>query len=255
MIVYILKTVFFSYQLLKTMFIILVISEWEKPEVHVEPEIVQEKMKMSIHDIFKDERVLEHHESISSYIYGTKEGTQVFKVYLKYNDEKAKREIKEHISEGIHPEFIVYTEKFEEIKNNLAPTINMENSSPAVDVEERNRLAKIINEHADNVYKNHSEVNGLRISNVRCVDGRFIQEPCIVIYCLDKLFVPSGESKLPEILGGYPCDIRENIIEFGALLGSSIGIPFSQVRGSVGFLVKSNNPSQIPVTVFLRQLT
>lgn len=224
-------------------------SEWENQNIHVEPEIVHEKM--SIQDIFKDERVLERHESISRYKYGTKGGTQVFKVLLRYNDENAKREIKENISEGIHPEFTVYTERFEEIKKNLAPTVKMENSSPAVDVEERNRLSQIINEQADYVYENHSDVNGLRISNVRCVDGRLIQEPCIVIYCYDRLFVPAGEKKLPESLGGYPCDIRDNIIEFGALLGSSIGIPFSQVRGSVGFLVKSNIPLQVPVTGFL----
>lgn len=202
-------------------------------------------------DIFKDEKVLEKHQSISGYMHGTKHDTQVVKVFLRYNDEHAKREIRENISEGIHPEIIVITERFEEIKKDMAPIINMENSSPAVDEKERKHLDKIINEQADCVYKNHSDVVGLRISNVRCVDKIFKQEPCIVIYCLDKLFIPSDESKLPESLGGYPCDIRENIIMFGAAPGSSIGIPYSHDRGSVGFLAKSNNPLQIPVTGFL----
>lgn len=208
-------------------------------------------MRLTIKDFFKDEKVLEKHQSISGYMHGTKNGTQVVKVFLRYNDEHAKREIRENISEGIHPEIIVITERFEEIKKNMAPIINKENSSPAVDVKERKHLDKIINEQAECVFENHSDVVGLRISNVRCVDNTFKQEPCIVIYCLDKLFVPSDGSKLPASLGGYPCDIRENIIMFGAALGSSIGIPFCQDRGSVGFLAKLNNPLRIPVTGFL----
>lgn len=57
-----------------------------------------------------------------------KNDTQVVKVFLRYNDEHANREIRENISEGIHPELI---ERFEEIKKNMAPIINKENSSPA----------------------------------------------------------------------------------------------------------------------------
>lgn len=116
-----------------------------------------------------------------------------------------------------------------------------------------NRAGRIISNRASYLYKKHSDVFGLRISNVRCVDGKFKQEPCIVIYCLDKSFIPSGENKLPETLEGYPCDIRENIIMFGggASIGSSIGIPYNGSFGSVGFLVKSNVPSLIPVSGFL----
>lgn len=230
-------------------FIILVIREWEKPEV--KPEIVQENIRLTIQDMFKDVKVLEKHQSISGYIHGTKNGTQVVKVFLSYNDENAKREVRENIAEGIHPEIIVITEKFEEIKEKMAPIIDKENSSPPVDVKKRNRLDKIIQEQAEYIYKKHSDVVGLRISNVRCVEDVFTQEPCIVLYCLDKSFVPSNENKLPESLEGYPCDIRENMIMFGAALGSTIGTPYSETCGSVGFLVTSNIPSQIPATGFL----
>lgn len=65
--------------------------------------------------------------------------------------------------------------------------------------------------------------------------------------------VPFGERKLPTILEGYPVDIREDYVMFGHCSncpplnnGYSIGRHSSDQTGSVGFLVKSNNPTSSP---------
>lgn len=39
-------------------------------------------MRLTIKDIFKDKKVLEKHQSISGYMHGTKNDTQVVKVFL-----------------------------------------------------------------------------------------------------------------------------------------------------------------------------
>lgn len=223
------------------------IDEWE------DSEILKQKKALKARRIFKDEEILKKHLSISGYIHGTKNGLEVVKVFLRYDDKIAKLEIKDNILEGLKEEFIIVPKRIKELKEKLTSITEEENSTPGVKVKEMNRVGRIISNRASYIYKKHSDVFGLRISNVRCVDGKFKQEPCIVIYCLDKSFIPSGENKLPETLEGYPCDIRENIIMFGEgpSIGSSIGIPYNGSWGSVGFLVKSNVPSLIPVSGFL----
>lgn len=230
--------------------LISVISEWEKPEIklktpEVKPKIIRETKAKRIsltQNIFKDDNAWKEHRSISGYIHGIKNGVQVVKFFLKYDDKRAKLNMEENISKGLHTEFIVISDRIEEIKKNLAPITAKENSTPAVDANKRNRIDKIIRKGAANIYKNHSDVFGLRISNIRNVGGEFIEEPCIVIYCLDKSFIPANENKLPTELDGWPCDIRENIIMFGGRtnLESSIGTPYDGNYGSIGFLAKSN---------------
>lgn len=217
-----------------------VISEWEKPEVKTK--IKKEKRIVWIQTFFKDENVWKKYGSISGYIHGIKHDVQVVKFFLKYDDKKAKLAMEENISKGLHTEFIVIPDRIEEIKRNLAPITAKENSTPAVDANKRSRLDRIIREEAANILKNHSDVFGLRISNIRNAGGKFLEEPCIVIYCLDKSFIPANENKLPTELNGWPCDIRENIIMFGGEtnLESNIVTPYDRKYGSIGFLAKSN---------------
>lgn len=66
------------------------------------------------------------------------------KVFLSYNDENVKREVRENIVEGIYLEIIVIIEKFKEIKEKMVLIIDKENLSLLVDVKERNCLDKII---------------------------------------------------------------------------------------------------------------
>lgn len=66
------------------------------------------------------------------------------KVFLSYNDENVKREVRENIVEGIYLEIIVIIEKFEEIKEKMVLIIDKENLSLLVDVKKRNCLDKII---------------------------------------------------------------------------------------------------------------
>lgn len=208
---------------------------------------------MWIQTIFKDENVWKKYGSISGYIHGIKHDVQIVKFFLKYDDQKAKLAMEENISKGLHTEFIVIPDRIEEIKRNLAPITAKEYSARSINAQKRSRIDEIIRKRATDIYKNHSDVFGLRISNVRSVGGVLIEDPCIVIYCLDKSFIPANENKLPTEIDGYKCDIRENIIMFGGggNLGSSIGTPYDGKCGSIGFFAKSNVTSDIPTSGFL----
>lgn len=208
---------------------------------------------MWIQTIFKDENVWKKHGSISGYIHGIKHDVQIVKFFLKYDDKKAKLAMEKNISKGLITEFIVIPDRIEEIKRNLAPITAKENSARSINAQRRSRIDEIIRERATDIYRNHSDVFGLRISNVRNVGGALIEDPCIVIYCLDKSFIPANENKLPTEIDGYKCDIRENIIMFGGggNLGSSIGTPYDGKCGSIGFFAKSNVTSDIPTSGFL----
>lgn len=161
--------------------------------------------------------------------------------------------MEDNISKGLHTEFIVVPDRIEEIKKTLAPITVKENSARSINAKKRSLIDKIIRERATEIYKNHSDVFGLKISNVRSVGGELIEDPCIVIYCLDKSFIPANENKLPTEIDGFKCDIRENIIMFGGggNLGSSIGTPYDVKFGSIGFFAKSNVTSDIPASGFL----
>lgn len=208
---------------------------------------------MWIQTIFKDENVCKKHGSISGYIHGIKHDVQIVKFFLKYDDKKAKLAMEKNISKGLITEFIVIPDRIEEIKRNLAPITAKENSARSINAQRRSRIDEIIRERATDIYRNHSDVFGLRISNVRNVGGALIEDPCIVIYCLDKSFIPANENKLPTEIDGYKCDIRENIIMFGGggNLGSSIGTPYDVKFGSIGFFAKSNFTTDIPASGFL----
>lgn len=120
----------------------------------------------------------------------------------------------------------------------------------SIDAPTIKELKKIIQEHGEKIYARYSNVVGLKISNVRCVGGIKKDEPCIVLYCLDKTLLPFGENPLPDSLGGWPCDIREDIVMLGQCLsnctnqslpelGCSIGSSTTGGSGSVGFYYKS----------------
>lgn len=113
----------------------------------------------------------------------------------------------------------------------------------------RSELNNIINSEAEKIYANYSIVSGLGVDNVRYDGNESVNEPCIVIYCLDKILLPYGEKMLPTSLGGYPCDIREGVFMFGNCAdcrhkdpdpGCTIYRPNRiDDLGSAGFLVRS----------------
>lgn len=95
----------------------------------------------------------------------------------------------------------------------------------------------------------HSIIVGLGVDSVQRGD---VDEPCIVIHCLDKSLVPFGEKPLPKFIEGFPVEIREDFVFFGYCAnctsleaGCGIGRPSHPSAGSVGFPVRSNDsPSE-----------
>lgn len=182
---------------------------------------------------------------------GTRDGVDVVKVFLSGDDKKeAEINLREHYPE-VPFEFVDVDTGYDEIITNIEQIEEFEQSLPEIDNEARQKVNTVINRHAEQVFANHSGVIGIEMSNVRSVNNRMINELCIVLFCLDESIRPYGESPLPTHLEGYLCDIRKEFVMFGHYvdcqtmnIGSSIGIPFVELAGSVGFFVRSNDSSQ-----------
>lgn len=215
-----------------TLFSILEASEWERRHV------------------IKDNATLRKNNSIITYIAGRNENDMpIVKVILRYPDYKAKQLFKDNLEK----EFVTIAELTKQNANIVNKIKANEFRKQAVSESKKSHLSEIIYSQADRLYANHSTIVGIGISNVRCINGNFIREPCIVIYCSDKSIIPFGEKPLPTIINGCHCDIRENIFLLGicddcgeenARPGCSIGITTSNVFGSAGFLAKSNKTNR-----------
>lgn len=118
----------------------------------------------------------------------------------------------------------------------------------------RSKLNNIINSESEKIYANYSIVSGLGVDNVRYDGNESFNEPCIVIYCLDKFLLPYGEKMLPTSLGGYLCDVREGVFMFGSCAdcrhadpdpGCTICRPDKMEIGSAGFFVRSTKSKNV----------
>lgn len=118
----------------------------------------------------------------------------------------------------------------------------------------RSKLNNIINSESEKIYANYSIVSGLGVDNVRYDGNESFNEPCIVIYCLDKFLLPYGEKMLPTSLCGYPCDIREGVFMFGKCAdcrhadpdpGCTIFRSDKREIGSGGFFVRSTESKNV----------
>lgn len=215
-----------------TLFSILEASEWEKRHV------------------MKDNATLRKNNSIITYIAGRNENDMpIVKVILRYPDNKAQQLFKDNIEK----EFVTNAELTKQNENIVNKIKSNEFRKRAVSESKKSHLSEIIYSQADRLYANHSTIVGIGISNVRCINGDIIREPCIVIYCSDKSIIPFGEKPLPTSINGCHCDIRENIFLFGicndcgeenARPGCSIGMTISNAFGSAGFFAKSTKTNQ-----------
>lgn len=183
------------------------------------------------------------YKSVLNLIAGIKNDKPTLKVFLSTDDQDAIRFIKDHpeIPKGTVFEFVVKS------NNEQKDPAKMKTySSYPIEKKVRKMLSKTIKNQGERIYANHSSVVGLGIGNMDC-NGQIV--PCIIIYCLDKDLVPFGEKPLPKTLEGFCCDIREDIVMFGACFdchgiahpnpGCCIGLPANGI-GSTGFLVKAN---------------
>lgn len=210
-------------------------------------------------DVILDKSVFKMHPSIIKYITGYKDRDdkkRVVKVYLHGDDKKAENFFKEccKISTDTYFEF-VNVERSKGGNKEVEELKQRERKAPVVDNSTRKQLKQIIQEYGDKIYARHSNVVGIRIGKARRVGDTIQEQPCLVLYCLDKFLVPFGEKPLPEAIAGWPCDIREDFVRFGICPdrclassqnlpdpGCSIGIPSDDSSGSVGFLIESKDP-------------
>uniref|UniRef100_A0A8W8NLM9 Uncharacterized protein n=1 Tax=Magallana gigas TaxID=29159 RepID=A0A8W8NLM9_MAGGI len=201
---------------------------------------------------------LQKYPSIIQFIAGhTKDGQIVVKVYLRNDDKEAESYFKNgsKMLKDTKFEFVCVNKNSKAILKEVEKITHHEKRAPAIDRSTLAKLGNVIQEEGIKIYAQYSNVIGIGISQVRCVGDMIINEPCIVLYCLDKNIIPFGEKPLPESIAGWPCDIREDFVMFGKCprpcpspslnfpeSGCSIGIPSVDSAGSVGFLVESKNP-------------
>lgn len=201
-------------------------------------------------DIIPDRSLLREYPSVIKFVIGHRgDKNPVLKVYLLNDDNNAKLFFRNKFSEYARIEYVHIKSK--ERLDKIETIKFYEEKAPGIDAPTIKELKKIIQEHGDKIFARYSNVVGLKISNVRCDGDIKKDEPCIVLYCLDKTLIPFGENPLPESLGGWPCDIREDIVMLGLRcptncrnqnlpeLGCSIGRPTTDGSGSVGFYYKS----------------
>lgn len=206
--------------------------------------------------MIKDSTELKWYPTILKYIAGHRgDGRPIVKVFLRDDNTEAKVAFLKACIVSKDVEFEVVAEKSNKIKQRAEEIRSYEKTLRPMDKLTRTKLKKVIHEYGEKIYALYSNVVGMGISKVRCVDNEIQEQPCIVLYCLDKTIIPFGEKPLPRSIAGCPFDIREDFVMFGTCpsncpsinpgipeIGCSIGRPSTDYSGSVGFIVESKDP-------------
>lgn len=211
-------------------------------------------------EVLKDKSILQKQHSIVQFIAGYRGGKKpVVKVYLRKKDEQVEMLFKNccKLPKDTEYEFVSVVENSKKISKEVEQIKFYEKRASPINISTMKKLGQVIQEQGEKIYARYSNVVGIGVSQVRRVGNIIKEEPCIVLYCLDKTLIPFGESPLPEYIAGWPCDLREDIVMFGGYAcpnycpssnpnfpepGCSIGIPSVDSAGSVGFLVEPTNP-------------
>lgn len=202
-------------------------------------------------ELKEDSYVHQHYPSIYRYIVGYRDDKKIVKVYLRQEDKNV-----EHFFENCCEKSEETTFEYVNINNQTSQNDADDASAPAVDNSTRIRLDQIICEYYEKFSALYTTFTGMRIGKSRRQNNSILHEPCIVLYCLDKTFIPVGEKPIPGSIEGWPCDIRKGYPFLGTcccncmsseqnvpMPGCSISMPYSNITGSVGFLVEPKNPS------------
>lgn len=228
---------FLKHNFMKDFFSVSVINEWKQRK------IIQKKFKSLTQP------------SVVGYIAGHRgDDRPVVKVFLQNVDEKDKEFFKScrSVPEDTQFEFVNLETANQILEKDESITL-LERA--AFDKTTEQEFNTIIRENAEKIYAKYSTVVGMQIGKVRKMGDTIKEEPCIVLYCLDKRIIPFGEKKLPESIAGWPCVVREEFIMLAACPnhcqpikydfpdpGCSIGVPSDSSSGSVGFLFESEDP-------------
>ena len=178
-----------------------------------------------------------------TFVAGRKNDVSVVKVFLKDDNINVKADIEKRANAiGIQPEFVNVTKRMDKSER-LKNTTKAKKVPLSMDKNTRKHLGNIINNTGDKLMALYSNITWISIGNMP--KGQHFGEPCIVLYCLDKMLVPFGEKQLPVSWEGYPVDIQESFVMLACSdgcrsleNGCSIGIPSGNVTGSVGIFVK-----------------
>lgn len=190
-------------------------------------------------------KILEQFPSVLTYIVGKINDKPAVKVFLKGEDSKAEA----HFRQSFHKhsmQFVNVTKRMEDILQK-ATQIKFQ---PQMDKEISKRLEEIIQEQSKKLMEKHSHI--IRISAGNMPEGMHAGKPCIVIHCLDKILIPTGEQELPKQIEGFQVCIKEGFSMFGFCEGCetlkngcSIGQRLDTAAGSIGFFVKVRKPDQL----------
>lgn len=201
-------------------------------------------------ELKEDSYIRRNYPSFYRYIVGYRGDKKIVKVYLRQEDKNV-----ENYFENCCEKSEETTFEYVNI-NNQTTEHDDDASAPAVDNSTRIELDQIICENYEKFSALYTTFTGMKIGKSRRENDKILHEPCIVLYCLDKTFIPVGEKPIPDSLEGWPCDIRKGHPILGTcccncmfseekfpMPGCSISMPFSNITGSVGFLVEPKNPS------------
>lgn len=202
-------------------------------------------------ELKEDINVHQNYPSLYRYIVGYRGDQKIVKVYLHKEDKNL-----EHFFENCCEKSEETTFEYVYINNQPTSEDDIDAGAPAVDDSTRDELAQIICEHYEKFSALYTTLTGMKIGKSRSENGKILHEPCIILYCIDKTFIPVGEKQIPGSLEGWPCDIRKGDPFLGTcccncmfsdqnvpMPGCSISMPSSNITGSVGFLVEPKNPS------------
>lgn len=83
-------------------------------------------------------------------------------------------------------------------------------------------LDKIIGEYFEKFFILYIIFIVMIIGNLRWKGDEIVYGFCIVLYCLDKIFIFVGEKFLFDFFKGWLCDIRKGYLYFGKFCGNCI---------------------------------
>lgn len=186
-------------------------------------------------EVIDREALIETCPSFLNYIAGVKNGKSVVVVFLQDDEKKRTKEYFTRNSK--HP---VDDYEIVNVNNDFRKNSNdVESDENLIEKIERKKMQNLIENMKVKVLSLHSNVVGL---GVGCMSG-MLAKPCFVLYCLDKTLVPFGEKELPNKLGGYPVELKEDYIMFGHAQSVEDGCSDMQTvlykDGSVHLRVKS----------------
>ncbi|XP_021359547.1 uncharacterized protein LOC110454394 [Mizuhopecten yessoensis] len=100
--------------------------------------------------------------------------------------------------------------------NERAIDFELDMEVPGLSKEENERMKDVVDANSDTLWRNHENLNGIRISAVRTTGGKAFRDNCIVLCCKFKGFLTEKEEEFPRVLRCkdicFPVDVREEYI-------------------------------------------